>query len=456
MSTLLNTRSDGTAAIPSAYKIDECTLTNKDGVAIDLQPYVREIKIIESLYSPTLFCTVGIRDDLNLLETLPIYGLETVYIRLSRKQGNGGAEQKFERLFYITDYPGFVRADRQRVQAWKLSAVSYHAFKDNTMRISRYYPSGNPIAHIIKIAKDAFGMTLITQGDTIQRGRGIINTQTPLQAIEWFRRRLYGTNGEPFYFYETLKCLEKQAFLTCHNKIVSDAIFDTFVSSRDFNTTPDTLEDYNALRQRMISVTSMLKLGKFDPMLDGSFGANGMYVDIANRSFKKMTYNYTSQFPISSTIYNTSILKTPPPFDPNIPDDIRGGGGAPTIKINEEKLDEQFYSKIDHISLNSQAYSGAVQNYNMWSHEKLLQLSAYPGIFNTLSHDVTVYGNFELNVGKIVQLNFPKSADPGVIGTGELYDKVMSGKYIVVSVAHKFEGQTYTCDFKAKRDSFTK
>lgn len=456
MSTLLNTRSDGTAAIPSAYKIDECTLTNKDGVAIDLQPYVQEIKIIESLYSPTLFCSVIVRDDLNLLEILPIYGLETIYIRLSRKQGDDGVTQNFERLFYVTEYPIFERADRQRVQGWKLSAISYHAFKDNMMRISRYYPSGSPISHIVKIAKDAFGMTLITQGDTTQRGRGVINTQTPLQAIEWFRRRLYGANGEPFYFYETLKSLDKQAFLTCHNQIITGNVFDTYVSSRDFNTQNETPENYAALRGRMLNVSSTLKLGKFDPMLDGSFGANGMYVDIANRSFKKITYNYTSQFPLSSTIYNTSILKTPPPFNPTIPEDVRAGSGEPTIKINEEKLDEQFYSKIDHISLNSQSYSGAVQNYNMWSHEKLLQLNAYPGIFDTLSHDVTVYGNFELNAGKVVQLNFPRTADPAIIGKGELYDKVMSGKYIVVSVAHKFAGPEYTCDFRAKRDSFTK
>jgi len=453
MGVLLNTEGN-VSYTPGAYKIEECTITNKIGQAIDVQPFLQEVKITESIYSPTLFCTISVRDDSNILETMPFYGIETIFIRMTRSPLSGSS-QSIEKLFYATDYPLFGRTERQHVQVWSISGVCLHAWKNGMIKVSRSYGPGPISDEIVKIAQDTLGLTTMVKGSPFPKGRGIINIQSPLQAIEWLRRRLHEEDGSPFYFYQTLQNADNEVVLHSHKNMASQGPFEKYTSSKDYDKIPGTPEDYDARKRRILEVASELKFGKFLPIPDGAYASKNFNVDIANRTFGNTFYDYAGKFPLGATINKTSVIEPPPSFNWSAP--AEGADKAPTVKPNEETFESEVFSKVSNNSINSESfYQSEEQNYTFWGKDKLSEMTAFPGIFDALVHDVTIFGNFEFNAGKVIELTFPKALDPGLAGRGEIFDKNLSGKYITVSATHIFRDSEYTINFKAKRDSFSK
>jgi len=68
-----------------------------------------------------------------------------------------------------------------------------------------------------------------------------------------------------------------------------------------------------------------------------------------------------------------------------------------------------------------------------------------------LSHDITISGNFDLEVGNVINVNVEKT-NIGDKGQDHL-DKMQSGKYIISSIIHKF-GDEYTQQVEIKTNSF--
>lgn len=443
----------GVAKIPSAYKLEEVTITNKIGQAVDLYPSVIEIKINESLFSPTTICQVIVQDQSNIIEIMPFYGLETMKIVITRKEGTEGSVERIEKLYYVTQFPNFMRPREEHTQVYQITGISLHSWKNPMMRISRYY-SGLIIDQIPKIGLDFFGLKVLKEGISLNEGKGIINIQTPLQAIDWFRRRIHTTKGTPFYFFETIKNKDKEVNLISHDMLTAKPVYREYYDGRTFSVEESGLqEDYDQRKQRMIDVTSDLKLSKFVEAPKGSYASENNFLDIAKRTFTKKFYSYPANFPIADTINKTSILEPPPDFNPPAP--TASGGGPAVPNLNMETIEEYFYTHQEHVSLNSESYFGILQNYNQWSHQKIDVLNAYQGVFNTLSHDVEVYGDFKLNPGKIVDLKFPKAMDVQLSGRGDLWDRNLSGKYMVTSCVHLFKGNEYFTNFRVKRDSFS-
>lgn len=440
------------AYVPHAYFIEELTLTNRIGEAVDIQFLAQEISISESIYSSTAVLTVGIKDESNIIETLPIYGYETIMLKMKRRQGPDGKFQYIERLFYITEYPLYGRPRNEHVQIYTLSAVSYHSWKNPLIKISRYYTG--PIAdQIAKIADDAFGLKVLISGAPFPKGRGIINIQKPLQAIDWFRRRLHEDTGTPFYFYETIQSKPNEIFLESHTEIVKKDPHHKYYDTRLYREElVGSQEDYEERKKKIVESSSQLKFSKFVPIPTGTWGSENNYLDIAKRTFFKKFYNYKADFPISNTLYGTSVLEKPVDFEFK---DVPPPPGEPKPNENKEEIAEEYFSYLEHMSLNSQAYfASEEQNYNQWSHEKVFIMNAFPDVFNNLIHTVKVYGDFELNPGKVVELYFPKSGDPAVTkAENDPWDRNLSGRYVVISAVHKFINQEYFTEIKVKRDS---
>ena len=64
----------GVASTPLSLLIDRVELTNYQGKVQDIFPVVATVSIIESLYSRSLLFELGIKDQSNLIEDLPIIG----------------------------------------------------------------------------------------------------------------------------------------------------------------------------------------------------------------------------------------------------------------------------------------------------------------------------------------------------------------------------------------------
>ena len=444
----------GAALTPGSYRIRKITITNKIGEVADIQSLITEFSITESLFSPALVCKVSVKDAANFIETFPVYGQETLRISVQRIQGPKGALQEIDLLFYVTEYPLFGRPKQQHLQAFTITGVRPHAYASSLERISRSW--NGPVAdQITKISGDFFGISPLVRGGPIAEGRGIINIQPPLLAIDWFRRRLFNGIFAPFYFYERLS---GDIYLDSHDFLVNEPEHGIYYDGRDFNEVVATQEDYEQRKRRMLDVTSALKLSKYLQAEKGTFASENNFLDIATKQFSKRYFDYEGRFPKQGTLEKTSVLEPPKAMDYG-PLDILG---SPSADINPEELNSKYFSYMEFLSTNSSAYEGDIQNYSTsLSSTAIDTLNSFIGLFNTYNHDVRLFGDMELNAGSKVILKFPKAVDPQqeLEANGSLadkYDDSLSGKFLVVSAIHTFSSGKYYTDIRCKRDSFTK
>ena len=73
------------ALLPTAYSLQQVTFTNHAGRQFDLSALVQEMSIMESIYTPSLILSLGIKDPVNTLEEFQMTGQETINVVLARK-----------------------------------------------------------------------------------------------------------------------------------------------------------------------------------------------------------------------------------------------------------------------------------------------------------------------------------------------------------------------------------
>lgn len=441
MAMIKNTTPDGTAIIPSAYMLHEVTITNGNGDAVNVQPLVTELSITESIYSPSLICSVSVKDEANIIGAMPFWGLETIKIRISRKEP-GDVQSNVDLIFYATDYPLYGRPDKQHVQVWSITGISKEIFR--AQHCSYCYPAnGQSTSSIIrKLLKsiDIEPEGKFSGGAKFDK-EGIVTIKPMMKNLNWLLSR---SGNQPVYFYQTL---DNKYHLKSHgeiNKQVSDL---EFTHSRDYNTPPGTEDDYNQRKLRMIQVDSQLNLSKYSPTQDGTWASEINAVDPFNRMIER---SYSHKYSPSGTVEKTGVLDSPQSSAEGTPD-------------NNVSTEVSSVSPVQHAFKDLTKFPYAKTHWFPSSNKfSKTGISDAPhaaqkaeAVFNTsdtMVHDVVVFGNFKLNCGLVVTLKFPAAQDPS--GTLQ-WDENLSGKYLATSVTHRFKNQEYYCEFRAKRDSFT-
>lgn len=424
----------GKSAIPSAFKIREILLTNHEGIEIGIQNIVVKTIITESLYSNTLICKLSVRDENNVLQDFTLIGQEKVRIRLTKRVGNDDTE--IDLTFYITEYPLFGRGANERVQAWSFSGISEHAYFSQFKKISRSVNGITTDAIGTIFESDLKSDKLIVGDKPITTFKGVINTQSPLSAVEWLRRKTYDDKQSPYYLYETL---QGKVNLRSQSELVAQEPYHSYIDGRGYNHDAYSEEDYAQRRSRVLSIASDLKMGKVFQAMDGAYASENFYLDIANKTFTSTKFSYD--------IADNSLGKKSPI--------------STKFAIDDETINNKHQSHHEYVSTNAFAFGDMQKNYNEIKKNSGGRTKAFVENMESMSHDIRLFGDFELNAGIVINLKIPKSVDPvvqrDVLRKDEYgsYDEHLSGNYIITSAIHIFEDGEYFTDLRIKRDSFT-
>ena len=419
---------------PGAYRIRKIELSNHLGLILDIQNIVVKTVITESIYSNTLICSITVRDESNLMQDFPLIGQEKVSIRMTSRHGND--EQEINLLFYITEYPVYGRAKNERVQAWSFSGISEHAYLSRFKKISRSVTglTSNAIQNIF--TSDLKSDKLVITSPPITSFQGIINTQTPLSATEWLRKKTHDINQAPYYLFETL---QGKVQLVSHTDLVAQTPYFDYIDGREFNYTPNTKDDYLQQKHRILDISSDLKMGKVFQAMDGAYASENFYLDIGNKTFTSTQFSYNLEA--------TSLGKKSPI--------------SSAFTIDDEPINVKYESHYEHVSTNAFSFDGTQKNYNELKKNSGGITQAFVENLETTTHDIRLFGDFSLNAGVVIEIKIPKAIDPvvqaKVLNTekyGELDDHI-SGNYLITSAIHTFEDGDYFTSLKIKRDSFT-
>ena len=435
--------SDGLAIVPSGYRIKNIVLTNHKNENASIENITTRIVINESLYTQSSTLRLTLKDSTNFIEEFPVIGQEKIkiifdYKRLSNGE-NGQDEIKLELDFFVSEYPTFGSAPSQSyTQIVTLFAVSEQVYISNQKKISKSY-TDNTALLIEKILKQ--DLNLIEENfkkseDSVSSSKGIISNQRPMDVIEWIRRQTYSENNfSPFFLYQTVDGVYN---LNSLDYLISDSneVLNTYYDVRGFNNPVFTENDFRQRDRRILSVTSDLKLNKSIQSRRGAFASRNNYLDYSNKTYTKYEYNYLNDF-----LYKRPSLEGKTVLSEN-------------FVIGDDKLTDFSQAHCEYISINSKAFEGNY-NYNNMSKISRHFLNAYNALFDTITHDIRLHGNLKLNVGKKIELKFPKNIDPSV-GDGDIHlNKFLSGKYLITSAIHEFENDEYYMNLRVKRDSFS-
>lgn len=438
--------------LPTAYTIKEIVMTNHKGTEYDIQALVTDFTITESIYRPALMLSMNIKDPVNLLEEGQFIGQEKITVKLAARDFtddgtiNSDPEANIVHTFYVTEYPVYGKYNNL-MQVYSIRGISEFAYLSKLKRISRAF-SGN----MKKFVESVLQRDLRLSSDKLYiadsagvNSSFIVPNMNPVDAIVWALRRCYDErHSSPFYCYQILN---GQVRLESQADIASKESYEEYIDAKffQFNAMTDTEEDYNELSRRILSITSDLKMSKLMAGMNGAYASRTDYLDLSTKTVSRSVFDLTKELPDMVTIENESPVSTQFTPEENLP------------------LTKYDLAKINYIPMNSMAFgSGVAGNYHASTiNGRINRAQAYSENLETISHDIVLTGDFNLNAGMVISLRLPPSFDPNTRklnidqepNTSE--DRFFSGDYQVVSVSHNF-AEDYTMEVKVKRDSFTR
>ena len=421
--------------IPGAYKIKKVELFNHADEVFEIQNVITKLTITESIYSNTLICKISVRDSNNLIEEFPLIGQERVKIKFGVR-GQDGTDKEINLEFYITEYPLYGRLREKHVQAFSFSGISKHAYISRFKKISRSVSglTSDEISNIL--SNDLSVENFVLNNPPISKFKGIINTQTPLNAAEWLRKKTFDDKQAPYYLFQSLN---GDVNLLSHTELIEQDSYFDYYSTRDFNYAPNSEDDYLQRKHRILEISSDLKLGKIFQAIDGAYASENFYLDVGNKTFTSTEFSYSLE---SNSLGKKAPIST-------------------DFLIGDDTIDKTFQSHHEYVSTNAFAFGDIDKNYNEMKKESGGITKAFVENLETMTHDLKLFGDFDLNAGKVIDVKLPRAIEPSIQkdvlkkSNDGYIDEYLSGKYLVTSAIHTFENGEYFTQVKVKRDSFT-
>ena len=122
--------------------------------------------------------------------------------------------------------------------------------------------------------------------------------------------------------------------------------------------------------------------------------------------------------------------------------------------FEDQTLFEATNSNKIYISANDNAFEGTEKNYHGQMKKNIKEAESYKVNLESTSQTVVLAGNPDLHAGGMVELNLIKAISHELAeGEKTAYDEYMSGKYMIKSLQHKFNGVEYQTVIDVVKDS---
>lgn len=438
-----------TAEFPGAFVVKSFTLTNNRNKSTDIQKLIKNFTITEEIFSPTLVLHLQIIDNINLFEDYGLCGQEILEFTILKRDLGSKIEKEISLRFVTKEYPSFSRdSEKYDIQYYDIIAISELTYYSSLTKISRSVTGHtadnikNIFVEDLSISKDRFIIT----GEPSTNFTGVLPINTPIKNAQWLVNHTYDQHGSPFILFQTIL---NKVQLSSISSLISDStnpIYKTFVYRRDYQETPGGASGFQELAHRILGISSNLKLDKINQARQGAFASETRYVDIANKNITTRSFNHSTE---SSKALSLGKGK-------NYSGDFGVVKNGAALTLND-----MTSAKINYVYTNPSSYGFSSENSNFALSESQHKAQSVIGNLQNESHDIIVYGDFALNVGRKINIDIPKAInyynqqkfrEPGGSGAN-LNDSSFSGKYLVFKASHRFEEGLYTTQLTIGRDS---
>ena len=414
---------------PGAYVLDDLTLGKifDDGIGgpefhqvIELHSRFTSISISQSLAEPFMTLIIGVSDATQIFERLGSKGLqgeEFIKIKLYSP-----GRDPIDLLFHVTAITPMISDDHQKTNFFNLICTTKEKLINDISNVNKFFSAtaadcaqniwdnnilGHPKYKMLKTLKgidwkdrEFFNSASVGLQDFIIPGLQIDG------AMQWLAAKAYGGPDYPgslYYFFEN-----NLGFHFCN---IETYIAINKGSGRSFTYNPQ----QNAHNPKAISqlasiqhISGLSIPGTTERLNNGTFSHSVRSVDLIDKKHSDKNFNMEENFDSfqkPGNIFNTSAK-----FFKEIGKYSKGE----YLVIKDSTLKENNIEKI----------VGARR--------------AYTNLLNGFKLSITVYGDSELNVGDVIEINLVESGT-----SGDRTQSIYSGSWLVQALTHVCDNEKF-------------
>lgn len=403
-------------------------IPNKGGDPVSILLQFVELELSQSIFEPRMVGTVVISDAFNFSETVPMVGLESIFIQFKTK----GAEKMVEILGKVFAIEAQGRMSNEKGVVTKIRFVSEVQYKNHLARI-RSAKTGSTSEIARKIFVESFGDKEKFFVDTadLRTCKFVFPYWSPLKCIDWLSHRSLAPGGSKnetpscYMFYEDIDGFHfKDIMLAASRKPVFT-----------YRVEPNNAENQADVNRYLQRVQEYSIDSHFDRLLEHNTGmyAGTMYLhDITTKKFEIHDFDYRRQF-----------------------DNARHLNEHPLIPYTRTDMLNSRLTTRAVLPVQTQRMDGADKNIDN-AEDFFQNRMSIIRQFNTIKMALQVPGNSSLRLMDTVELDIPKS---GYLAMDEndWRDIYLSGRYIITSMKHTINSIAgYTTTLELAKDSLIK
>lgn len=454
---------------------NEVLLVTQNGI-YDINDYVVEINIFEDMFSPCLHGNIVIRDTQNLIEKVPLVGDEILTLDINTPELAGPDAQNYDptnniqRSFGVYAIKNRVLSNEDKEQLFVMYFMSLEGIRDNVTYLCQKY-EGTTDSVVQKVFDDNFkdipkyvNDANKDKLDTAPKAELYIGDQphtskisflppmwTPFQIFNYLAKRSLGTENPEaptFLFYETTKCF----YFMSVSGLIKSQLDAGFVQNK-FKYRKRQYEEQigpNAVAAGYQHIENFEFLTNVDIIQGqdlGHFASSLATLDMVNKEYVGRIYDHGFDFqkyPHLGNYKSTTNSVTPEK------NELKYNSIFPinTIRSSDSKM---FVESIHRGVLD-----GTDDDLmNLHPEKYVQQRNSLLSDITTLKVKVTVPGRTNMEVGQIVDLDYP-SAKSNRDGSAseEIRDQWVSGYYMITAIHHHITKLRHNAICELAKDSY--
>jgi len=416
---------------PGHFKLHEAVLVNYAGKRIDISKIIDEFTVTEGITSLFSLYEFTIVDAVNLIEKYIITGNEKIELTLIKvDEYDGNPVQKTKHLI-VLGIGAYARPSNEG-QAYKLKAISEESFAASSKRISQSV-NGN-LTDILNTLyghiKNKLALNVL-DGSIEGNYKAVLPNKTYIDTFKMLLSRAQKSNGSMFFMYETLW---NDIQLNSYDTMISSEPVNKYeLRSENSSDSAHNKKSYDDNKIRIKSIDSKLGSSQYKNVKNGAYNSIIKEVDISTKKYTKVEYNA---------------------FSESVPKMDKEYTGTSALTISGKSMGDYINPVEFFINENTMAFEGADNLNNKIADSIAKQNTIRQNAF-AVSHTVTLHGDSNLSVGKTIEIKVPPALDPGTVSEHE--DALMSGKYVVYNIVHKFNRKgIYDVVLTVRKDSINR
>ena len=405
--------------VPQDFELKALNLINAKGdPPLDIHHMMVELNTFESLFNTSISGWLTINDAKNLLSNYPIFGFDRVQATFATPN-----REEFKIEFYI-----YKVSDRklikEREQIYILHLIAKEQVDDCKVRVSKSY-KGQLISDVVTDLHTNWLKSAqpFTVESTQFMHHIVIPNLHPIQAINWLATRATPASwqGSNYLYYQ-----DKHGFnfvtgekLLCQKPVTKFTFQPANARNQDANTQykpRDPLDERAMIDWNFDSQSDIL-----NNLDQGMYGNELLTHDPTNKQWHRYTFDYPQSYGSYQHLTPNMLFSAAWPDGRNSP--------AARMKFHSEGQ-EPFPFKP-----------------SSWLPMRISQMQQLNNIIITMS----ISGHSTRTVGEVVTLQMP-SPEPPVDGQ-QLYDPYHQGKYLIATLRHKINQDSFTTTMTLLQDS---